>query len=236
MSVLVLNKLSVGYRQAILQNINTELVEQEFVILLGANGVGKSTLLKTILNHLPAINGEVILLGKEVRLYSNLEMAKKVAIVTTQKQFDYTLHVKDVLELGRIPYLNFFAKLTNTDKDIIEKYIEKFTLSALLHQKFSKLSDGQKQKVLIARALIQNTPVIILDEPTVHLDVKNRMQTFELLKNVALEENKTIICATHEIDIALRYATKVWLIDKHQNFIIDDANKFNSDTVYCNLF
>ncbi len=173
---------------------------------------------------------------KTISKFSHSEIAKEISIVSTNNNFDASLTVKDVLNLGRIPYLNFFAKLKEDDKQIVEKYIKLLELESLIGVHFNQLSDGQKQKVLIARALIQDTSIIILDEPTAHLDVKNRMLIFSLLKEIATSEHKAIICATHEIDIALKFATNVWLIDKHQNFIEDSSQKFNSDTVYCNLF
>ncbi len=234
--ILALNNLSVGYQNTIISEVNTNLYAGDFNILLGANGAGKSTLIKTITRQIEPLIGDVFLHEKSISQFSHAEIAKEISIVSTNNNFDASLTVKDVLNLGRIPYLNFFAKLKIEDNQIVDKYIKLLELEALIKMHFNQLSDGQKQKVLIARALIQDTPIIILDEPTAHLDVKNRMLIFSLLKEIATSEHKAVICATHEIDIALKYATNVWLIDKHQNFIEDKANKFNSDTVYCNLF
>ena len=234
--ILTLKNLDIGYQNTILRSINTKLALGEFNLLLGANGAGKSTLIKTITQQIHPLKGEVSLHQRKLLEYSHLEIAKEIALVSTNNNFDSSLTVKDILSLGRIPYLNFFAQLKKEDLLIIDKYIDLLQLTPLVNNYFNQLSDGQKQKVLIARALIQDTPIIILDEPTAHLDVRNRMLIFSLLKDIAKTEQKAIICATHEIDIALKYASKVWLIDKHQNFIEDDSNKFNSDTVYCNLF
>jgi len=234
--ILELKEISTGYQNAILTGVNTVLHAGELVILLGANGAGKSTLIKTITQQVDSLEGLIELNGKNILNFSHSAMAKEVSIVSTNNHFDASLRVKDILSLGRIPYLNFFAKLKEEDHKIISKYVKLLQLESLIENYFNQLSDGQKQKVLIARALIQNTPIIILDEPTAHLDVRNRMLIFSLLKKIAKSENKAIICATHEIDIALKYASSVWLIDKHKNFIEDSANKFNSETVYCNLF
>ena len=234
--VLDITNLSIGYSLPIVREINCSVRKGEFVVLFGANGAGKSTFIKTILQQQARFTGEIKLNNSKLSSYSSLELAKEIAIVSTTTQFDLNLTVYDLLALGRIPYLNLFGKLNENDKKCIDKYITLLDLKHLLAQAFHTLSDGQKQKVLIARALIQDTPIIILDEPTAHLDVKNRMMIFKLLNEIATQQEKAIVCATHEIDFALKYCTSVWLIDKHQNFITDDASKFNTDTVYCNLF
>lgn len=234
--LLDISNLSIGYIKPIVKNINCSLDKGEFAVLLGANGSGKSTFIKSILQYQAYLTGSIKLNDIQLNSFSNLNLAKKIAIVSTDTQFDLNLTVYDILAIGRIPYLSIFGKLKEKDLAIINKYIEALDLMLLLNQLFHQLSDGQKQKVLIARALIQDTPLIILDEPTAHLDVKNRMLIFNLLKKIAADEHKSIICATHEIDFALKNSTSVWLIDKHQNFITNKSNKFNTDMVYCNLF
>lgn len=235
-NVLEISNLSIGYSKSLVKNINCSLKEGEFVVLFGANGAGKSTFVKTILQLQAPLLGEIKLNNNKLETYSNFETSKQIAIVSTNTQFDLNLTVYDTLALGRIPYLNLLGKLRAEDSSIIKKYIRLLALSELTNQPFHELSDGQKQKVLIARALIQDTPLIILDEPTAHLDVKNRMLIFELLNNIAITEKKAIVCATHEIDIALKYSTTVWLMDKSQNFILNSSNNFTTDTVYSNLF
>lgn len=235
-NLLKIEGLSVGYTSTLIANINDVVQKGDFVVLFGANGAGKSTLIKTILQQIPSKCGELFLKGRSISEYSSATLAKNIAVVNTNKHFDLNLTVYDVLALGRIPYLNLFGKLTPKDQRIIELYIERLALNDIVSNYFYKLSDGQKQKVLIARALIQDTNLIILDEPTAHLDIKNRIMIFELLEAIALKEKKAIICVSHEVDIALKHASKVWLIDKHHNFIIDRPHKFNTDTIYCNLF
>ncbi|MCT4583163.1 MAG: ABC transporter ATP-binding protein [Flavobacteriales bacterium] len=234
--LLKINELAVGYTSTIISKINAVVKAGDFITLFGANGAGKSTLLKTILQQLPPKSGQLLLNQKNITEYSNTALAKNIAIVNTNKNFDLNLTVYDILALGRIPYLNLFGKLTQQDQEIIEKYIQELALNAIVDNYFYQLSDGQKQKVLVARALIQDTDLIILDEPTAHLDIKNRITIFQLLQNIAHKKQKAIICVSHEIDIALKYASKVWLIDKHHNFITDTPDKFNTDTIYCNLF
>ena len=203
---------------------------------MGANGSGKSTLLKSIVGEIPLQSGEVLLFDKQVSAYSAQEKAQTIAIVTTERNFNPYLTVWDVLVLGRIPYLNLFAQLKEEDVQIIESYVSLLGIEGWLKMKFHQLSDGQKQKVLIARAFIQDADLILLDEPTAHLDVKNRVEVFSLLQKLSKEKDKAIICATHEINIALDYSDRTWMIDKHSNFIDDKSSKFNQDIVYCNLF
>ncbi len=203
---------------------------------MGANGAGKSTLLKSIMGELPLQSGEVLLFDKKISQFSAQEKAQVVAIVTTERNFNPYLTVWDVLSIGRMPYLNFFAELRQEDIQIIESYVSLLGIGDWLQNKFNQLSDGQKQKVLIARAFIQDSDLIVLDEPTAHLDVKNRVEVFSLLQKLSKDKNKAIICATHEINIALDYSDRTWLIDKHANFIDDSSSKFNQEIVYCNLF
>lgn len=235
-NILKIEDLAIGYHSILVEQINANVKPGDFIVLFGANGAGKSTFFKTILQQIPKQQGSILLSKQDLTGYSNTSLAKKIAIVNTNKHFDLNLKVYDILALGRIPYLNIFGKLNNLDKEIINKYIKELNLEKIISSYFYKLSDGQKQKVLVARALIQNASLIILDEPTAHLDIKNRLSIFDLLKNIAEKEQKAIICASHEIDIALKYASKVWIIDKHRNFISDSANKFNTNTIYCNLF
>lgn len=235
-SILNIENLTIGYSNSLIDNITCDVDAGDFIVLFGANGAGKSTLFKTILQQLPKIEGKLHLNQVDISNYSNQAISKKIAVVNTNKHFDLNLSVYDILALGRIPYLNIFGKLSKTDKNIIEQYVKELDIQDIIHSNFYQLSDGQKQKVLVARALIQDTDLIILDEPTAHLDIKNRITIFKLLQKIATQKQKAIICASHEIDIALKYTSKVWLIDKHRNFITDSSKKFNSDTVYCNLF
>lgn len=228
--------LTVGYEKPIITNINCSLQKGDFITLFGSNGAGKSTLIKTLTRKITPINGEIKLEGKYLNNYASNELSKKIALVSTNNQFDLNLTVYDILALGRLPYLNLFGKLMEVDINFIDKYISLLNINELRSKYFHQLSDGQKQKILIARALIQNTPIIILDEPTTHLDIKNRVLIFKLLKEIAQSENKSIICATHELNTALDYCSKVWLIDKQNNFIDTLPNKLTLDKAYNLLF
>lgn len=228
--------LDIGYSKPLVTNINATLNQGEFIVLLGSNGAGKSTFLKTLTKKVTKLEGQIKLDNNKLSNYSNQQLSQKIAIVSTNQQFDLNLTVSDILALGRIPYLNLLGKLMSKDIAVINKHTNSLDIADLLKKYFHQLSDGQKQKVLIARALIQETPIIILDEPTAHLDIKNRFFIFELLNKIAVKEQKSIICATHEIDIALKYSTKAWLIDKNRNLLTIDPKNTNTDKVYTMLF
>lgn len=234
--VLEILNLDIGYSKPLVSNINATLNQGEFIVLLGSNGAGKSTFLKTLTKKVTKLEGQIKLDNNKLSNYSNQQLSQKIAIVSTNQQFDLNLTVSDILALGRIPYLNLLGKLMSKDIAVINKHTNSLDIADLLKKYFYQLSDGQKQKVLIARALIQETPIIILDEPTAHLDIKNRFFIFELLNKIAVKEQKSIICATHEIDIALKYSTKAWLIDKNRNLLTIDPKNTNTDKVYTMLF
>ncbi len=234
--MLAISNLSIGYKKSIVKNINSSLAPGDFVVLLASNGAGKSTLIKTLTQKIESKEGEVKLESKLLSHYSKYQLSKKIAIVSTNHRFDLNLTVYDILALGRLPYLNLLGQLKAKDIEIINQYIDKLEVGQLLKKYFHQLSDGQKQKVLIARALIQDAPIIILDEPTAHLDIKNKFFIFQLLKEIAIKERKSILCATHEVDVALKHCSKVWLIDKEQRFIATTPNEININKVYSTLF
>lgn len=234
--VLKISNLDVGYNSVLVNNINCSLYKGQFVSMFGANGTGKSTFIKTILQQIPIKKGSVFIENKRLKNYTNLEISKLISIVYANNNIDLNLTAKDVLCLGRIPYLNILGRITKLDEDIINKYIELLNISDLLEKYFHQLSDGQKQKILLARALIQDTPLIILDEPTSHLDIKNRIEIFKLLKNISKKENKSIVCVTHEIDIAIKYSDIIWYIDKGKKFNSKLNSNVNLQQIYDVLF
>lgn len=209
----VVQEVEVGYqRQAILSEINFELVAGELVALLGRNGTGKTTLLKTISGHLPPISGNCWVNKQNIHRISNRELARQISIVNTERFRMPHFKVMDLLELGRFPHTNFIGKLATKDLQIINNTIQEIDIEHLIHKNLNQLSDGELQKVLIARAIVQDTPFIFLDEPTTHLDLINRYQIFQLLKNLARKHHKTILLSTHEVEIALQLADKILLI------------------------
>lgn len=209
--------LSIGYASkkhinTIASNLNINLTSGNLVCLLGINGIGKSTLLRTLTKVQPALAGNVLINGVKLEALTNAELAKTVSLVLTEQLPDSSLTVYELVALGRQPFTNWIGYLTTNDLEIIKAAFEQTNTQHLMNRKCYELSDGQLQKVLVARALAQNTPIIVLDEPTAHLDLHHTINTFSLLKNLAKNFNKTIIVSTHEANLALQLADELWLM------------------------
>lgn len=209
--------ISIGYNNSILSNINLSC-DFEVIALIGANGSGKTTLLKSISGLIPLKSGNILINNINIDDMSNAEQAHYIANIFTNQPINELLKVIDILSFGRIPYLSLGGKLKKEDVEIIEHYIQEFNLNPLKHKIFRDLSDGEKQQVMIARALIQKTPILLLDEPTAHLDIVNKRNVFNTLKSIKENEGKLIIIITHDISLALEFADSIWLIDKDKTF------------------
>jgi len=212
-NVLSVSGLSIGYTTKtstiIAQDIGLNLGHGKLVSLIGANGVGKSTLLRTITGIQKPLSGSVSLDGQPIDSYSSLALAQKLSIVLTEKLPPSNLTVFELVALGRQPYTNWIGKLTEEDIVKINEAIALTQIESLLQKKHYEISDGQLQKVLIARALAQDTPLIILDEPTTHLDLLHKVTLFRLLKKLTLETNKCILFSTHDIDLAIQLSDEM---------------------------
>jgi len=180
--------------------------------LIGPNGVGKSTLLRTIAGIQPALSGHVKILGELPDKMKSEELARLLSIVLTDRIGHGNLKAYDVVAMGRTPYTGWFGRLDKEDRQKVAWAIEMTGIIALLDKNVLELSDGERQKVMIARALAQDTPLILLDEPTAHLDLPNRIEIVRLLRKLAGETGKAIIMSTHELDIALQAADTIWLM------------------------
>lgn len=215
-----IENLTVGYKnRAVLSNLNATLYEGEVVCLLGANGVGKSTMLKTIVGELPLINGRVTLSGKPINQYSNKALASAVSLVTTEKVMAGGLTVKELVALGRHPHTGFFGRLSAEDRDVVEFAINSVGIYHKISSYISELSDGERQKVMIARALAQQTPIIILDEPFSFLDTAGRIEILGLLKKIAETENVGILMSSHDVSQAIRMADRLWILTASKQFV-----------------
>ncbi|MBT8317031.1 MAG: ABC transporter ATP-binding protein [Lutibacter sp.] len=238
--ILKVSNLSIGYTsksevKTIASNLNIELKAGNLVCLLGENGIGKSTLLRTLTKVQPTLNGEIVIDSTKLETYSYANLAKIVSLVLTERLPDSSLTVFELVALGRQPYTNWIGYLTTEDLQIIELAFEKTSTKHLMNSKCYELSDGQLQKVLIARALAQNTPIIVLDEPTAHLDLHHTINTFSLLKNLATDFQKTIIVSTHEVNLALQLADELWLMTPSK-FISGKTSKLIKDNDIGHLF
>lgn len=214
-----IESLSVGYHQRkkdilVLEDISFEMHPGELIGLVGANGVGKSTLLRTLAGMQPQLNGNVFLNGLEMRSYNALELATLLSVVLTEAPASRNLTVYEFVALGRQPYTNWIDKLTLKDKEKVDWALEQTETAVLAHKRCYELSDGQMQRAAIARALAQDTKIILLDEPTTHLDLYHRAYIVSLLKRLSEEQQKTILFSTHEIDLAIQISDKILVLSE----------------------
>lgn len=220
MEVLRTENLHIGYKdKAILPPINVSLKEGNLIALIGPNGAGKSTLFKTLTAHIKPIKGSIKLFGKELTDYSSKEKARLIGLVLTERPDDMFLKVYDVVASGRCPYTDFFGKIGKEDEKIIQESLDIVGINKLKDRYFNTLSDGEKQKVMIAKTLAQNTPIIFMDEPTAFIDYPSKIELFSLMKMLTKERNKTIIFSSHDLELLLRYTDDIWLISKGKQLI-----------------
>lgn len=219
--IITAKNLGIGYPKSIRHpsaylypDLSFDLYEGELVCLLGANGAGKSTLLRTMSATQVPLSGSVLLQNKDIQLYSKRELSKKIGFVLTDKISAGGLTVRELVEMGRYPYSGFFGQLNKQDKELIDKAIEDVNISHKSNSYIAELSDGERQKALIAKTLAQECPVIFLDEPTAFLDVKSSIELVFLLHQLAIKQNKTILLTTHNVSLALHLSDRLWLLSR----------------------
>jgi iron complex transport system ATP-binding protein len=193
-----LTKVSLGYDRSLYKNINLKLEKGRLIAIIGRNGSGKSTLLKTIAGIIPPLEGKIIV---DDKILSHKEIPKYISVVLTEKPID-TFTVDEILKLGRLPYTDFMNKLSAKDKELIDKTIYRLKIEQIQHRIFSQLSDGEKQIVMIARAIVQDTPIILLDEPMTHLDLENKARVLKLLKELS-DEGKLVLFSSHDLNLII---------------------------------
>ena len=212
--ILQASKISIGYtskkvKNIIASNIDLSLEKGKLIALIGANGIGKSTLLRTITGIQKPISGTVMLNGKNIHELNALTLAQNLSVVLTEKLPPSNLTVWELIALGRQPYTNWIGKLTDNDIEKINEAIQLTQIGHLTSRKHYEISDGQLQIVLIARALVQDTPLIILDEPTTHLDLLHKVTLLKLLKKLTQETGKCILFSTHDIDMVIQLSDEM---------------------------
>ena len=196
------------------QNLSAQLSKASLTALVGVNGAGKSTLLRTLTGEQKPIAGEVLLSGKPIQSYSRGERARQIAVVLTQRVEASQMLAEEVVALGRLPYTNLMGSLKTTDLEVINQAISITGITHLRQRQIGALSDGERQRVMLAKALAQETPFILMDEPTAFLDYPSRTETFMLLRKLAHKANKSILLSTHDLDLALKCCDQIWLLDK----------------------
>lgn len=194
------------------EGLDFRLLSGELTCLLGCNGAGKSTLLRTLSSTQPALSGRLELLGRPLSEYSARERSKNIGVVLTDRTQTGGLTVFELVALGRQPHTGFFGRLTAHDKELVHRAIASVGIREKTWSYAAELSDGERQKAMIAKALVQECPLIILDEPTAFLDVVSRIEVMALLHRLAVEEDKAVLLSTHDIDQALVLADKLWLM------------------------
>jgi iron complex transport system ATP-binding protein len=215
--VLRASELTVGYghgrvRRAVLGGLDLELHARDLVCLLGRNGIGKSTLLRTLARMQPPLAGTVELGGEDVRRLRPAELARRVAVVLTDRPLVGSLPARRVVELGRYPHSDWFGRMGERDAAAVTRSIEAAGVGHLAGRDFTHLSDGERQRVMIARALAQEPLLLVLDEPTAFLDAPSRVEIVALLRRLAHEEGLAVLLSTHDVELALRAADRLWLV------------------------
>ncbi|MEC3964481.1 ABC transporter ATP-binding protein [Flagellimonas halotolerans] len=213
-NILSVKNLTVGYESKIVaERINFELETGMLCGIVGINGIGKSTLLRTLGGFQPKLDGNIKLKGKNLEKYTSSTLSKELSVVLTEQPASKNLTVQELIALGRQPYTNWLGTLTEDDKHRIKDSLDTFLLKELKHRKCHEISDGQLQRVLVARAMAQDTTLILLDEPTTHLDLYHKVQILKMLQELAHEKQKTILFTTHEIELAIQLCDRILILD-----------------------
>ena len=212
-----ITNLQIGYKEgkkikSLSDSITTHAKRGELIALIGPNGAGKSTFLRSICQLQQVLNGEIYLQGFNAKHLNRNQIAKQVSLVSTELQRTSRLKVIDLVGLGRFPYGNWYSGTTSSDTQIIKHSLEQVGMLSFANRYITELSDGEFQRVMIARALTQDTPIVVLDEPTAFLDLANKFSVVQLLWKLCREQQKTIIYSTHDINIALQYADVFWVL------------------------
>ena len=215
--------ISIGYPKTrnrkenpLYEDLSFSLYQGELVCLLGVNGAGKSTLLRTISASQPTLKGSIYLENRDISTYSEKELSQHLGLVLTDKTSAGGLLVRELVELGRYPYTGFFGQLTEQDNEVVQKAMEDVRIAHKANSYVAELSDGERQKAMIAKSLAQECPFVILDEPTAFLDIESRIEIMTLLHFLTKSQNKTILLSTHDVDTALLLADRLWLLSKEK--------------------
>lgn len=228
-AAITLQNLSIGYRskhqaRTVASAINASLPSDSLTCLIGANGIGKSTLLRTLAGFQPPLAGEILIQNtsqsqpeeKPISSFSAQELSKEIGVVLTSKPDVAHLTVEEVVGIGRSPYTGFWGTLSAEDKRIVSDALRQVGISHLAPRNIQELSDGERQKVMIAKALAQQTRIIILDEPTAFLDFPSKVETLQTLRRLAHHHHKSILLSTHDVELALQITDNLWLMEANQ--------------------
>lgn len=229
-----LRNLSIGYyvkgeQRCVADNINATIESSRLTCLIGANGVGKSTLLRTLSAFQPKLGGHIYIKGKEIEDYDTVQLSRHIGVVLTGKPDVTNLTVQELVGLGRTPYTGFFGTLRPEDKEVVDESMRMTGISHLRERMIGTLSDGERQKMMIAKALAQETPVIFLDEPTAFLDYPSKVEMMQLLHRLSRKMGKTIFLSTHDIELTLQVADTIWLMNSGGSISIGTPEELAQD-------
>ena len=225
------NNLTIGYENHVVQrDVSFSLFAGEMVCMLGPNGCGKSTLLRTLAGLQPALNGSF-----KVVEFQRFNVQSAIALVLTERLSLDNTTVHDVVAMGRYPYTSFLGGLSAKDEQVIAQSLSAVGLEGTEHTYFNAHSDGEKQRALIAKAIAQETPIILLDEPTAHLDLPNRIRILQLLRRLAHEQGKTILISTHELDLAIQLSDRILLLSEN-GVQLDTAAQLRQTNAFTQAF
>ncbi|ASE60987.1 ABC transporter ATP-binding protein [Chryseobacterium indologenes] len=221
---LQIRQAHIGYNTTLISNATADLKLGDVCLLIGNNGVGKTTLIKSILHQTPLLQGEISINGKNIKSLSVKEVAENIAIVFSKSVIPQHYTVEDLISLGKYIYYPFYFELKKEDREEVAHIIEELDLSQYRYTLLKNLSDGNLQKAFIGRAITQNSPIIILDEPTTHLDEKNKIIILKTLRRLAKEQNKIILFSSHDWRLAKEFADKIWYVKDKQLYtgIVED--------------
>lgn len=224
MTAITTNRLTVGYRgHRVVEDISLSLPCGRLVCLLGPNGAGKSTLLRTLCGFQPPITGTVTISGSDITTMSAAEVARLVSVVLTDRPLTPSLTAAEMVGMGRAPYTGFWGRLGDDDRRLVSEAMTTVGIAPLATRRMGQLSDGERQKVMIAKALAQHTPVIVLDEPTAFLDYPSKVAVMKTLARLAHDEGKTILMSTHDLELAAQLGDELLEIEnKHIRKITAD--------------
>lgn len=224
MTAITTNRLTVGYRgHRVVEDISLSLPCGRLVCLLGPNGAGKSTLLRTLCGFQPPIEGTVTISGSDITTMSAAEVARLVSVVLTDRPLTPSLTAAEMVGMGRAPYTGFWGRLSDEDRRLVSEAMQTVGIAPLATRRMGQLSDGELQKVMIAKALAQHTPVIVLDEPTAFLDYPSKVAVMKTLARLAHDEGKTILMSTHDLELAAQLGDELMEIEnKHIRKITAD--------------
>lgn len=236
----ILEDLSIGYREKegtkiVASSINATIKSGELTCLIGANGAGKSTLLRTLAAFLPRLGGDIKIDDRSIDTFDSVELSKIVSVVLTTRLETMNMTVRDIVSLGRTPYTNFWGTLRDKDKEIVEHSMQQVGISHLAARMTGTLSDGERQKMMIAKALAQETQMIVLDEPTAFLDYPSKIETMQLLRRLSRESGKTIFMSSHDFELVLQTTDSLWLMTKGKGINIGTPRQLSANGALSNF-